>query len=701
MAADQKTPVDNSGYLNLSRIFLGQTGSNTGGQTTQNSGALTNTGTVTTSESVSPDAVNALVRSILEGTNGLAAVSQGQRTAGLYNSSTNQLLANDLITRTAGQAAALNRSSTVANNTVQADTRGTTQASVGTTRQDPQVKPGTAVGILGGLQAAGQVAKLVPDGGLKKLLQALGVSNQAAQGGNAVFNAAKDSQAANEQLGINTSATNSVVSQGAEAATPGISIAAPETLPESASAGVDSYTPEAATTVDPGVDFNSGLDFSSSAPAAGEDLVSGLGDYVSSGQFGTDIGLDASSISAFDNAPSGDELDLLLGFADGGLVSKESLFERRKAAIDSATDASSQGKDTNTAYQARMGEQPAPNPAPKESDTTSTFRKLFRFAEGGLIDLTDTGLRRNLSSSPQSSTAINAVVQAINGNSTPATISTSTPTPTTRTNAAGQTSSAQTTGRARGNADGEGGGSGAGSVGTAIDGVSINRGDVAEGTNFIGDGPALGSGARLGLSLASALGGVPGTGSIIGLAGAKDRDAAIKSMAIGALSIVNPVLGLTVKAVDAFAPSILSALGLATPATSTPDNGLGGGVGTVGDAATGPGTLGARDSIVTNDSAVGSNTVGGSGFAGSVGFGGGIGGSGNSAGGAGSSDSSNSGATSTAATGGKVSGPGSGTSDSIPIHVSNGEYVIRKNAVDVLGADFLDMINALGIPNGR
>jgi hypothetical protein len=45
------------------------------------------------------------------------------------------------------------------------------------------------------------------------------------------------------------------------------------------------------------------------------------------------------------------------------------------------------------------------------------------------------------------------------------------------------------------------------------------------------------------------------------------------------------------------------------------------------------------------------------------------------------------------AAGGYISGPGSGTSDSIPARLSNGEYVIRAKAVQALGTDVLDKMN--------
>ena len=53
-----------------------------------------------------------------------------------------------------------------------------------------------------------------------------------------------------------------------------------------------------------------------------------------------------------------------------------------------------------------------------------------------------------------------------------------------------------------------------------------------------------------------------------------------------------------------------------------------------------------------------------------------------------------------AATGGRISGPGTGTSDSIPMWLSNGEHVIRAAAASKLdrtvGPNFLNVLNATG-----
>jgi TP901 family phage tail tape measure protein len=47
--------------------------------------------------------------------------------------------------------------------------------------------------------------------------------------------------------------------------------------------------------------------------------------------------------------------------------------------------------------------------------------------------------------------------------------------------------------------------------------------------------------------------------------------------------------------------------------------------------------------------------------------------------------------------GGRVSGPGTGTSDSIPAMLSNGEYVIRASAVQAIGTPMLDSINKMAM----
>lgn len=51
-----------------------------------------------------------------------------------------------------------------------------------------------------------------------------------------------------------------------------------------------------------------------------------------------------------------------------------------------------------------------------------------------------------------------------------------------------------------------------------------------------------------------------------------------------------------------------------------------------------------------------------------------------------------------AATGGLITGPGTGTSDSITAKVSNGEYVVKAAAVSRYGVDFFNAINQMQVP---
>lgn len=63
------------------------------------------TTTSSTSSNISSQGINAILQQALGSAQGLSAVAGGQRSAGLYNSSTNQLLIDDLLTRTSGELA--------------------------------------------------------------------------------------------------------------------------------------------------------------------------------------------------------------------------------------------------------------------------------------------------------------------------------------------------------------------------------------------------------------------------------------------------------------------------------------------------------------------------------------------------------------------------------------------------------------------
>ena len=80
-----------------------------GGTTTQtnNGSTTTDSGGTTTKQTVmSQDTINGMLKSALESNQGLASVVSGEKSAGLYNSSTNTMLTNDLLSRLTTQVAA-------------------------------------------------------------------------------------------------------------------------------------------------------------------------------------------------------------------------------------------------------------------------------------------------------------------------------------------------------------------------------------------------------------------------------------------------------------------------------------------------------------------------------------------------------------------------------------------------------------------
>ena len=88
--------------LKLIQSISGTTGTST-----------TTGGTKTTQTKLDQNTVNGLLKSALESNQGLASVTQGQVGAGLYNSSTNTMLTNDLLSRLTTDIAAKSAPTTV------------------------------------------------------------------------------------------------------------------------------------------------------------------------------------------------------------------------------------------------------------------------------------------------------------------------------------------------------------------------------------------------------------------------------------------------------------------------------------------------------------------------------------------------------------------------------------------------------------
>ena len=82
--------------------------------------------TVTEKTDLSPEAIDEIIRNMMESDSGLAAILQGQAGKGLYNSTTAQLMANDLASRVAGKAALASAPKTTSSN-VKSTMRGESQ----------------------------------------------------------------------------------------------------------------------------------------------------------------------------------------------------------------------------------------------------------------------------------------------------------------------------------------------------------------------------------------------------------------------------------------------------------------------------------------------------------------------------------------------------------------------------------------------
>jgi hypothetical protein len=123
------------------------------------------------------------------------------------------------------------------------------------------------------------------------------------------------------------------------------------------------------------------------------------------------------------------------------------------------------------------------------------------------------------------------------------------------------------------------------------------------------------------------------------------------------------------------------------------DNGMGfSGLGAAlaGEGAFGANGVGSEGATADNSLAsVADNSMGG--FGSGSGYGG-FGGTNGSAGGTTGSGEGDGGSTASAANGGKIQGPGTGTSDSIKVNVSNGEYINSADVVQKLGVDFFDQL---------
>lgn len=754
-----------TGVANLASLFLPQSGtSTTTGSTNSNTtGNTSNNGTTTTTEGVSQAGVAQLVDNILSGNQGLAATASGAKTAGLYNSSTNQLLINNLLAQTAGQAALLNKSSTTQTANSQQtnnNTAGTTNQNANTT-QAARISPSTAAFGLAGLQLAGSKMG-------QAALGKLGINFGSSAAKTAAPAVAPIARTAASSPTGNTDLTN-----------PSSNVTADSTpvIASNNTSGIDVNNPSAFT-ASPGIASTGDVQSVTGNSLGGTDFSSGLDTNLSSGDmFGSsnvdssnfdsnlgggvdwapapDVGSDWASTAAntFAGADGVDPSNFDLGgfFAEGGMVGDAARALVGSGAAEAAFNSGGDEKPATTGTQnssttsqdnkavstsgSSQSKQPYHNAAadlityirtkfakggmvsdPQLGNTSSTgtyaqsrparmimpvFAKggyvngknlksvmnahSAKYATGGMVDLTNTGLRitdqnavdpTGLAAAADDQSVASKAAKSITqgGNpSTSATVAGVTPAGTRSTNTSNILDKSDIDGGSSGISDG----TTSGQVGTPSQNAAAVNG--------------------LGLAALGLATGVPGLGLAANALGITNTSmnpvsnlASFVAQSLGLGGSSSTGVGVAADGVTGQSSPSVSVDGVTTMGASTPANGIND---AVNDAVA---------SLGTND---GSSSAGNDGTGAD---GGGVGGTGNSAGDSTSGDGSGVGGvgdggvggdSATAATGGSMSGPGTSTSDSIPAWLSDGEYVLNADAVKAIGPDVLDQINSLFKPS--
>jgi len=103
---------------------------------TSKSGTTSGSQTQTTKSDISKEGMDTLLRQILESDKGVASIVSGERKTGLYNSTVNQQLLGDFLSRAAGELAVKQAGTT------------TTSTSSQSQSQDPTLNPGKTAGVV-------------------------------------------------------------------------------------------------------------------------------------------------------------------------------------------------------------------------------------------------------------------------------------------------------------------------------------------------------------------------------------------------------------------------------------------------------------------------------------------------------------------------------------------------------------------------
>jgi hypothetical protein len=176
----QSTSVNPGDLMQLLQGLTSRTVSDSGSTQTQTSSGET----TSTSNKLDPAAVQAMLKTILEGSQGLASIAGGDHSSGIYNSTTQQQLINDLLARSTAAIAEKQQTTTQTKSptSITSTKSGTVQKT--SAAIDPaQLLEHAATGYIGNriLKSSGLLAHLDKgiDAGVKGITDALGITTSA------------------------------------------------------------------------------------------------------------------------------------------------------------------------------------------------------------------------------------------------------------------------------------------------------------------------------------------------------------------------------------------------------------------------------------------------------------------------------------------------------------------------------------------
>lgn len=274
--------------------------------------------TNTSSTNISKEGVTQQINDILQGTNGLAAVAGAQKTAGLYNGSTNTLLTNDLLARASVQVAAKNATTTQTSTKKASVSKQNIESLVASQALKaalPTVKAG-ANSAIGSIADELGLAYGANDTATANALASVSGAGPGAQVGD--FTSLESSLAGGTDINAGSSIAESLVGGGASDAAANAAIASAGAAPDTSVAGLEAL--DSAAAVGAGSQAAEAASFGAGTAAGAQGAAADFfGESAAAGAGGAASGTaDVAGLAAADSAAASGAADAGLAGAAGG-----------------------------------------------------------------------------------------------------------------------------------------------------------------------------------------------------------------------------------------------------------------------------------------------------------------------------------------------------------------------------------------------